>query len=127
MDDTSAVPFFSITLGSETRTLRYGFRAFKILNLSPFRPSEVMGYLGTNLDALDVDKAAAWVRAGLAWEYAKDQPRYGQELPTVDELVDLLDLQKFMDTFSSSLEVAGLKPDPDSGAEAEPQADPPPA
>jgi hypothetical protein len=121
MPDTSLVPSFQIQLGKELRTLRYAFRAFKLMGLNPFQPKSMADFLGANLENLDVDKAAAWIRAGLAWEYAKDQPRYGQEMPTVDELIDLIDIASFMRTFNLSIEVAGLKGDGEEGQSADPQ------
>lgn len=125
MADTSAVPSFELRLGAETRTLRYGFRAFKLLGLNPFQPKSMVAYLGADMENMDIDKAAAWIRAGLAWEYAKDQPRHGQELPDVDDLIDLIDIATFMQTFGLSLEVAGLKSDGEEPANADP--DPPTA
>lgn len=115
--DPSAAPTFQIRLGDETRTLTYGFRAFKILGISPFRPQELADYFGEDLQKLDADKAAAWVRAGMAWEYAKGRTRHGQDLPDVEDLIDFLDLPKFMDVFNLSVHAAGLdgKPDPSEG------------
>lgn len=120
MASTSAVPSFDIQLGTETRTLRYGFRAFKTLGLNPFQPKAMVEFLGKDLGNLDIDKAAAWLRAGLLWEYAKDQPRHGQEPPAVDDLIDLLDMASFMTTFGMSIEVAGLKGDGEADEPADP-------
>lgn len=110
-------------LGTETRTLRYGFRAFKLLGLNPFQPKAMKEFLGVNLENFDIDKAVKWIRAGMAWEYAKDQPRYGQEMPIADDLIDLMDMSSFLTTFGQSIEAAGLK----GNGEAEPPADPPAA
>ncbi len=120
--DTSVVPSFEIQLGAETRTLRYGFRAFKILGLNPFQPKSMMEFLGGSLENLDIDKAALWIQAGLAWEHAKNQPRHGEELPGLDDLIDVLDLASFMKTFHLSIEAAGLKSEE---SEAKEPADPP--
>jgi hypothetical protein len=126
----SIVPSFSIDLAGETRALRYGFRAFKELGLNPFQPKTIMDFLGSQLGALDVDKAAAYIRAGLLWEYAKGQPRAGETPPTVEEMVDMLDLNLFMRTFNQSIEAAGLQvKDGEDGEESDgaETADPPQA
>jgi len=104
--DAPAAPTFQIKLGGETRTLMYGFRAFKALGINPFKPSELRDFYGD----LSVDKAAEWVRAGLLWQYAKGQELNGQEPPTADDLLDLLDMANFNETFELSVEVAGLTP-----------------
>ncbi len=120
-EQMTAAPTFTIQLGAESRTLMYGFRAFKALGLNPFKPGE----LGRYATELDIDGAAAWVRAGLLWEYSKGQRRFGEEPPAADDLVDLLDFPKFMTTFDRSIEAAGLKPK--EGEEAGEPQDPPAA
>lgn len=118
----SVAPIVEIRLGSETRSLRLGFRAFKALGLNPFKPDTIFAYF----EDLDPDKAAAFVRAGLLHEYAPGGPRDGQEPPAADELLDVLDVPMFMDIMTRCLEAAGLKPKaPEGEAQAEP--DPPAA
>ena len=130
--DPPAAPTFEIELGGETRTLMYGFRAFKALKVNPFKPASLTDFLGADLTNLDVDKAAEWVRAGLLWEYAKGKPRAGQEPPTADELLDDLDLPKFMAAFQLSTASSGLTgdgsgPQTPNTESAESPADPPQA
>jgi hypothetical protein len=124
-DEPTAAPTFDIQLGGETRTLQYGFRAFKALKLNPFQPQTLVTFLGADLSSLDVDKAAEWIRAGLLWEYAKGKPRHGETPPEVDELVDDLDLPTFLAAFQLSTESAGLTGGEKTEAEsADPPADP---
>lgn len=120
----TAAPTFQMKLGKETRTLMYGFRAFKALGVNPFQRDGLKQFAAQ----IDIDKAAEWVRAGLLWEYAKGQDRHGQEPPTADDLVDLLDLNTFMATFDLSMNAAGLDKKPEEGeAPAETGEGPPTA
>lgn len=98
----------TIELGGETRALMYGFRAFKELGLNPFKPATFLEYFGSeDLSQLDVDKAAAFVRAGTLWEHAKGKPRYGQEPVSVEDVIDEMTLDKFLSAFSLMKESSG--------------------
>lgn len=110
-----------VVLDGEARTLKYGFRAFHELGINPFKPSTLVEFFA----GLDIEMAAKFVRAGLLHEYrGKNAPRQGQEPPTVDEIIDGLDMAAFMQTMKSDLPgIAGV----DSAEATGEPADPPQA
>jgi len=112
MENPSVVPAVTITLDGEVRVLKLGFRALKELGVNPFKGSAIAEFI----DGMDLDKAAQLVRACLLHEYAKRGSRHGQEPPTVDDIVDMLDFELFEGTLGKLFQAAGLVGEP--GAES---------
>lgn len=100
MTDPTAAPTAEITLGGEVRTLKYGFRAYKELDVNPFEEASMQAFIAR---PWNIDTAAGLIRAGLLHEYAKHGPRHGQEPPTVDEIIDCLDMQSLMKSMRPAL------------------------
>jgi hypothetical protein len=91
MQNPSVAPIVPISLGGEARGLKFGFRAFRYLQVNPFNPDEINGYFG---GAWSPEKVCHIIIAGLLHEYAKNGPREGQKPPEDDDLIDILDLQQ---------------------------------
>lgn len=105
MEPTTA-PVIHLTIGGEDRPLKYGFRAFKELSLNPFKPQTIVDFM----NALDIDKAAEFIRAGLLHEYSKSGARVGQQPPSAEDIIDSIDLTDFASILSQITEALGLKP-----------------
>ncbi len=84
----TSAPIVEVTLGGQKRTILMGFRAWKKLNLNPFKNDEIKNYM----QDLDVEKAAAFVQAGMenAAVVMKTDPA-----PTLEETIDMLDVFSF--------------------------------
>jgi hypothetical protein len=90
-----------ITLGGRGVKLYFSFRAWRILGVNPMRPAEVAEFLG----AIDVEKAAAWIEAGikghqalvrrLAEQDGEQPPPVCSEVWDQDRIMDLIDVTAF--------------------------------
>lgn len=123
MTEPTVSPTATIILDGEARTLKYGFRAYKALGINPFDPESVAAF---RANKLSLDVAAAMIRAGLLHEYAKNGPRHGQEPPTVDEIIDLLDFVQFAAMFADVQRAMGTD-EPTTEPSPETPANPPAA
>lgn len=103
--DAPAAPTFQVEINGEKRKLQYGFRAFRALGLNPFRPADLAKFG----QELDIETALLWIRAGMLWEYAPNGPRFGEEPPEAEWLIDYIDLPKFLAAFEDAVEAAGMK------------------
>lgn len=110
MENPTVTPSVTMQLGGEAHELRLGLRALKALGINPFQPGSVQEYL----DSLDIDKAAAIVRACLLHQYAKGKARQGQEPPSVDEVIDYLDMGLFEGVLGDIIKASGLAGESDA-------------
>jgi hypothetical protein len=110
----------TVLIAGEPRTLKYGFRAFKELGVNPFKPQSLIEMLAN----LDIESAVAFLRAGLLHEYyGTVAPRKGEEPPTVEQLIDDVDMESFINSLREDMgKIAGG--DGVKSSEAAP-ADPP--
>lgn len=107
--EPTVAPVVNIEFAGERRALRFGFLAYKALNLNPFDPASVEAFKGR---AMDVDVVASVVRAGLLHEYfGKAATRKGQTPPTVDDVVAELDMFTFVPIWSEIERAMGTDAD----------------
>lgn len=109
MTTPTAAPTVEIQLGGETRTLRYGFRAYKELGLNPFDPASVKAFAEA---APTIDSVAGYIRAGLLHEHLKGGPRESQTPPSVDDVIDRLDMFSFVEIFEAVKKAMGVDGEP---------------
>ena len=88
MQQPTSAPVIKVMLGGQERTLLMGFRAWKKLNLNPFKADDIQNYMKD----LDIDKAAAFIQAGM--ENASVVLKL-EAPPTLDETIDMLDVFSF--------------------------------
>ncbi len=84
----TSAPIVEIVLGGQKRTILMGFRAYKKLNLNPFKTDEIKDYVMS----LDIEKAAAFVQAGM--ENAAIALKTN-DAPSLEETIDMLDVFSF--------------------------------
>ncbi len=122
MTNPTAAPTVPITFDGELRTLKYGFRAYDALGLNPFDPESVKAF---SEKPLTVQLAAQLVRAGMLHEYTKRGPRFGQEPPTVDEVLDVLDFPQFVTMFLDIQKAMGTDEEAPADQPEAPSENPP--
>lgn len=124
----SVAPSVEITFAGEKRILKYGFRAYKALDLNPFDRQSIQAFQDR---ALALDVAALIIQAGLLHEYyGKGATRKGETPPTIEEVMDELDMFVFTELLPSIQKAMGTDredPKPMSATEEQKEPDPPSA
>jgi len=118
VDTPSVAPVAQITLGGETRTLKYGFRAYKELGINPFDPESVKTFQER---PPTIDTVSETIRAGLLHEYVKGGARAAEKPPSVEELVDLLDMPTFAGIWADMLKAMGADAPEKTDGESKPE------
>jgi len=108
MSVPTTAPVYDIQVGGATRKFYMGFRAFKKLGLNPFEQAG----LGEYLKEPDVDKICALLQAGI--ENAVIAKHDTGTVPTVEELIDVMDGQQFMAIMATMSKVKSEQPKPDT-------------
>lgn len=111
----------TVMIAGEPRTLKYGFRAFHDLKINPFKPSTLVEFFSN----LDIEPAARFIRAGLLHEYCgKNAPRAGEQPPSVEDIIDDVDMESFIRTLREDMPKIAGGDGGENTSEATP-ADPP--
>lgn len=84
----TSAPIVEVELGGKKRKILMGFRAYKKLELNPFKNDEIKNFM----TGLDIDKAAAFVQAGMENAALVLQT---EAAPTIEEVIDMLDVYSF--------------------------------
>ncbi len=114
MTPTTA-PTVEITFAGEKRILKFGFLAYKAMNLNPFDPASIEAF---RTRPLSVDVVGEVIHAGLKHEYCgKGATRKGQPEPTVEDVIAELDMFSFVPIWNEIEKAMGTDEDEEPKAE----------
>jgi len=106
-----------VRIGDQDCRLFWDGRAFQELKVNPFKPVEMAKFW---LEDIGIDVMASIIRAGLLWEYRSRRRKFGEEPPSVKDVLDFpVDLPTFTESvlpaFAKSLSIkkdSGESPGP---------------